>query len=215
MPPPGHIPETVAPGWALTITSADFGGLGAVAETLDQLVPLRPDHRPGELGQSLVVRLVASPGVVSVGPVVLPLLDMPATPAGKILLRVYARSVGVHLYIREEPTVSVTTVHHGVSAKENRGVVLRQLGLNPDFAPPITNQGLRCLPDGVDRGLVGDLQGDAPVLRMPSPSVSSTPALSNSVRAPWISWDRHPSLAEEEYLAGATTRLHAGLPEKP
>ena len=34
MPPPGHIPETVAPGWALTITSADFGGLGAVAETL-------------------------------------------------------------------------------------------------------------------------------------------------------------------------------------
>ena len=26
MPPPGHIPETVAPGWALTITSADFGG---------------------------------------------------------------------------------------------------------------------------------------------------------------------------------------------
>ena len=33
MPPPGHIPETVAPGWALTITSADFGGLGAVTET--------------------------------------------------------------------------------------------------------------------------------------------------------------------------------------
>ena len=94
----------------------------------------------------------------------LPLLDMPATPAGKILLQVYARSAGVHLHIREEPTVSVTTVHHGVSAKENRGVVLRQLGLNPDFAPPITNQGLRCLPDGVARGLVGDLQGDAPVL---------------------------------------------------
>ena len=34
MPPPGHIPETVAPGWALTITSADFGGLGTVTETL-------------------------------------------------------------------------------------------------------------------------------------------------------------------------------------
>ena len=33
MPPPGHIPETVAPGWALTITSADFGVLGAVTET--------------------------------------------------------------------------------------------------------------------------------------------------------------------------------------
>ena len=33
MPPPGHSPETVAPGWALTITSADFGGLGAVTET--------------------------------------------------------------------------------------------------------------------------------------------------------------------------------------
>ena len=33
MPPPGHIPRAVAPGWALTITSADFGGLGAVTET--------------------------------------------------------------------------------------------------------------------------------------------------------------------------------------
>ena len=34
MPPPGHIPRTVAPGGVVAITAADYGGLGAVTETL-------------------------------------------------------------------------------------------------------------------------------------------------------------------------------------
>ena len=33
-PPQGHIPKTVRPGGALTITAAGCGGLGAVTETL-------------------------------------------------------------------------------------------------------------------------------------------------------------------------------------
>ena len=34
MPPPGHIPRTVATGGAVMVTAAGCGGLGAVTETL-------------------------------------------------------------------------------------------------------------------------------------------------------------------------------------
>ncbi len=79
-------------------------------------------------------------------------------------MRVYASAGGVHLDVREKPPERRFLVNHGVSAEEDAGVVLRQLGLDAYLTPPIANEGLGVLPDGVGRSLEDDSERNAVVL---------------------------------------------------
>ena len=79
-----------------------------------------------------------------------------------MLQRIGARSGRVHLDVREESAICRVLLDDGIAAEEDAGVVLQQLDLNADLPPPIPNERLGLLTDGIDRCLERDPQRNAP-----------------------------------------------------
>ena len=117
-----------------------------------------------ELFKDLVKFGAAREGVVAVCPVIFARLDVRASLAGQILLRIDAGSGGVHLHIREEPSIRSLLVRDRVAAEEETCVVLDEFGFDANLLPPIADERLRVLSDGVGGGLVGNSQWNAIVL---------------------------------------------------